>query len=281
LSKKFYRIVEIYKPSIKLFIYSKYLVTYSHNDKFGYGSLIMKILSQQNDPSLGCIYSHVDIDSLPNNIKVCLININTYQAIAEEISKIILDDSWMNSLDPTIRKAYNATVQKTANKLNDICLKVISNPQIEEDFGEIMVSITASQSLNQLFDHLSLPISELWKEKRSGNPGFDFHTVCPADVIHFGEAKYSSSKNPYTDAIKQADGFVREEKHIYDIIYLEKIIRKKEPIDNLDQNRFSIIAAFSINSNNSKIIVENAIKKISEYNLNTSAQNIYLVGVIC
>lgn len=241
----------------------------------------MKILKEKDDPTQGCTYLHIDIDSLPQNIKICLINIKTSQLIAEKISTIIFDESWMKILDPMVQKAYNSIVRKTINKLNDICQKVIDNPQIEKDFGEIMVSITASESLKHLFDHLSLPISELWKEKLSGNPGFDFHTVCPKDFIHFGEAKYSSSKNPYTEAIDQADGFIKEEKHLYDIINLEKIFQKKEPIENLAQDKFSIVAAFSINSDNPKLIIENAVKKVSEFNINTSAQNIYLVGVIC
>lgn len=241
----------------------------------------MKTINIKDDPTQGCQYSHIDIDSLPANIKICIININTYQLIAEKISKIILDFSWMSSLDPTIRLAYNKTVRETANKLNDICTKIIDKPQIEKDFGEIMISITASESLRQLFDHISLPISELWKEKLSGNPGFDFHTVCPTNLIHFGEAKYSSSDNPYDDAISQADRFIGEEKHYRDIPHLKTIIGKNEPIENLAKNKFSIVAAFSIKSDNPKLIIKNAIKKVSEYNLNTSAQNIYLVGVIC
>lgn len=58
-------------------------------------------------------------------------------------------------------------------------------------------------------------------------------------------------------------------------------MKKKEPIENLAQDKFSIVAAFSINSDNPKLIIENAVKKVSEFNINTSAQNIYLVGVIC
>lgn len=241
----------------------------------------MITINQKNDLPHGCQYSHVNIDSLPDNIKICLININTYKAIAEKISKIVLDFSWMNSLDPTLRLALTYTVRETANKLNDICCKVEENSQIKKDFGEIMVSITASESLKQLFDHISLPISELWKEKVTGNHGFDFHTICPTDLIHFGEAKYSSTGNSYTAAIKQADRLIREQKHYRDIIYLKEIIEKDKPIQNLAQSKFSIVAAFSINSDNPKFIIEKAVKKVSKFNINTSAQNIYLVGVIC
>lgn len=241
----------------------------------------MITLNQKDDPSQGCQYSHVDIESLPDNIKICIVNINTYQTIAEKISRTILDFSWMSSLDPTIKLAYDYTVRETANKLKAICDKTIDNPQIEKDFGEIMVSITASESLKQLFDHISLPISELWKEKVSNNHGFDFHTICPTDLIHFGEAKYSSSENSYTAAIEQADQFITEEKHYRDIPHLKGIIEKDEPIDNLAKKKFSIVSAFSINSDNPQLIIENAVKKVLEFNIFTSAQNIYLVGVIC
>lgn len=242
---------------------------------------LMITINQKDDPTQGCQYSHVNIDSLPDNIKICVVNINTYQALAEKISRIVLDFSWMMSLDPTIRLAYDYTVRETANKLNAICSKVIENSQIEKDFGEIMVSITASESLRQLFEHISLPISELWKEKVTGNHGFDFHTICPTDLIHFGEAKYSSTENPYTAAIEQADRFITEEKHYRDIIHLSRIIEKGAPIQNLAQSKFSIVAAFSISSDNPKLIIENAVKKVSEFKINTFAQNIYLVGVIC
>lgn len=241
----------------------------------------MQIITTKNDPNHDCKYSHIKINSLPNNINICFININTYKLIAEKICKIILDDSWIKSLDPTCIKAYEYTVKETADKLNEICQEVVNKKQIKEDFGEIMVSIMASESLKQLFDHYSLPISELWKEKKSGNPGFDFHTICPTDFIHFGEAKYSSSSNPYKHAIEQAENFIKVDKHYRDIPHLKIIIKRKQPIENLVNKKFSIIAAFSINSDDTEGIIEKAVKKINSSSLNNIAQNIYLVGVIC
>lgn len=244
--------------------------------------ICMVIDVEKNKDVEGCSYKYLEQYDT-HNIKVCTINITDLKLIAEKISSIILNDSWMRSLDPNIRLAYDYTVKETAKKLNSICQTVIDNSQIKikEDFGEIMISMTASESLKELFDHISLPISELWKEKLSGNPGFDFHTICPTDLIHFGEAKYSSSKSPYSEAIIQADRFVTEEKHYRDIPHLKSIIEKDQPIQNLVQKKFSIVAAFSINSENSRLIIENAVKKVSEFDINTSAQNIYLVGVMC
>ncbi len=241
----------------------------------------MEIINNKDDSTHGCRYTQVKVDYLPDKIKICLVNIDSLQVIANKISTLILDHSWIISLDPTARLAYEDTVEKTSNILNNICNRIIKNPEIESDFGEIMVSITASESLKHLFNHISLPISELWKEKARGNPGFDFHTVCQEDLIHFGEAKYSSSKNPYDDAINQANDFISKKKHYIDIVHLEKIIQKKEPIENLVNNYYSIVAAFSINSDKHQLIIEHAIQKISKLNIYTKATNIYLIGVIC
>lgn len=241
----------------------------------------MKIIKNTNDSSNGCQYTHVEIASSPDKIRICLININSIQIIAKKISTIILNHTWILSLDPTAQLAYRETVKKTSDIINNICKHIIDNPQIEKDFGEIMVSITASESLRHLFNHISLPISELWKEKVRGNPGFDFHTVSQEDIIHFGEAKYSSSKNPYRDAITQAEDFVCKEKHYLDLINLDRIIRSEEPFKNLQLKYYSIVAAFSINSDNRHLIIENAIREVSKLNIYTTAKNIYLIGVIC
>lgn len=241
----------------------------------------MEIINNRDDSTHGCRYTQVKVDYLPDKIRICLVNIDSLQIIAKKISTLILDHSWIISLDPTAQLAYEGTVEKTSDIINDICKKIIDNPKIERDFGEIMVSITASESLRHLFNHISLPISELWKEKVRGNPGFDFHTVCQEDLIHFGEAKYSSSKNPYEAAINQANDFISNKKHYIDIVHLEKIIQKKEPIENLVNNYYSIVAAFSINSDNHQRIIEHAIERISNLDIYTKARNIYLIGVIC
>lgn len=50
---------------------------------------------------------------------------------------------------------------------------------------------------------------------------------------------------------------------------------------NLDEDKYGVVAAFSINSDNQETIMNNAIKSISESELFKVAQVVYLVGVTC
>ncbi|ASD57114.1 hypothetical protein ACJYFV_00380 [Enterobacter asburiae] len=240
------------------------------------------IVRTQDDVDWGCY--HDELTSAEVMVKICVIRIKTIKKIAEELTRIVLNKSWMMDLDARTQRCYRYTVEETSKLLVDIFNKIKAQSSSEKDigveFGEIMVSMGASRALNKLFNHISLPIAELWKPQKKQNEGFDFHTVCPKKMVNFGEAKYSGISNPHGDALTQIIDFINVEKHLRDVLHLEKLAGE-EVCDNLDNECFGVVAAFSINSENYDLIIKNALESVKEKNLLSKCSIVYLVGVIC
>ena len=88
-------------------------------------------------------------------------------------------------------------------------------------------------------------LQKLWKEKISGNPGFDFHTETPTEFIAFGEAKYRAASNAYNLALKQIKDFIQEKKDLKELSDLKNFVGAKaiSNISNLNLKAF-IAAVF-------------------------------------
>ncbi|WP_426369118.1 hypothetical protein [Pseudocolwellia sp. HL-MZ7] len=196
------------------------------------------------------------------------------------MTKSILDTSWMLSLDKGTRRSYQFTANETAQALVSVFKNYSGTLPVGAKFGEIMVSMSSTRSLAVLFDHKVVPIAELWKPQKKQNEGFDFHTECPMNLINFGEAKYSGVVNPHGNAITQEDGFIKVQKHLRDRVHLTNLTNQLS-VYNLDDEKFGVVAAFSINSKNLASIMDNALKNIGSSDLMNNAQVVYLVGVVC
>lgn len=237
----------------------------------------------------GADFAEVISEDDLQNINICHVRISDLNKIAHELSKVVLDNSWIMELDPGSHDTYEITVAETAKILvKKIQNLMTSEDKISSEFGEIMVSMGASKALEVIFDHISLPLAELWKPQASGNEGFDFHTICPDTFFNFGEAKFSgsSSVNPYgggsgstKGAGGQADGFIKQKKHKRDRPYLKDLELEQKAIDHLDQDKFGVILAFSLNSSDALSIYAKAVSKALQYQNIKQAQKIYIVGV--
>lgn len=221
------------------------------------------------------------------NVFICHVKISDLVKLAEQLSNKVLDRSWIMDLDPGSRLTYQQTVEETAGILIQIIQSSVDNT-ISSEFGEIMVSMGASRALEAIFNHTSIPLAELWKPKAKGNEGFDFHTVCPNKLINFGEAKFSSSpsSNPYggntgdsTGAGGQADGFIEKDKHHRDRPLLAEVGAEEAAIDNLKEQNFGVVLAFSMNAKTPLSVFKSALIKSLEYQHLKKAKNIYIVGV--
>jgi len=230
------------------------------------------------DATWGCAYQQVVDSPGLQNVKLCFVEITNLTAFAAVITRGVLDKSWMTSLDPIAQLSYDMTVTETANKLVGIFQATSATGTLGGDFGELMVSMGSAYALEKIFSHLRIPIAELWKPKLSGNEGFDFHTTCPADLVNFGEAKYSSNTNPYTLAISQAEDFIDNQKHFRDAIHLEHLA-SPNCVKNLIGKQFGMVAAFSIQGKNPDVIFANAAKSVAALAAKNKVKSIYLVGV--
>ncbi len=240
----------------------------------------VKYGKQITDTEWGCKHFEVEHSLDVENVKLCLIEISNIQKIASELTSQVQNTSWMMELDKNTRRSYNKTVEETAQKLVKVFKIASGTGGVAGEFGESMVSMGSARALEVLFKHIVLPVAELWKPQAKQNEGFDFHTVCPEEVINFGEAKFSSvkSKNPHGDAIPQACDFIDEEKHFRDRVHLISLV-SENAINNLDEDDFGVIAAFSINSDNPLDILENALKSAQKEFPSRGVKFVYLVGV--
>ncbi len=208
------------------------------------------------------------------NIHVQITNINK---VAEEITKIIKDTCWINNLlDEDDAESYLKRASLTIKYLIEEILEKVEN-NISSDFGEYLVSSISQMTLKDNLNHEKIALAELWKEQISGNPGFDFHSFSPNDLLVYGEAKYNAKNNPYTVAIEQINHFIEIEKDIQEYTDLKRIFPKvSSRHKNNDHKAF--VAAFSLNAKNedkifSKIVNHKGLYKLMEY------PELYIIGV--
>lgn len=234
---------------------------------------------EHKDDDWGC--KHTNVVTSPNpRIHLCHVNVTDIEAIAKKLSESVLDTSWIMNMDEGARRSYNRTVDETAKSLVDLFNSVNSEDGVSGEFGELMVSMGAARFLEIILAHTSLPISELWKPQRKQNEGFDFHTVCPNILINFGEAKFKSppAASPVTNAAEQANGFFQEEKHFRDRVHLVNLVKEKA-IENLDNEFYGMVIAFSMNAINPLLVYKNAITKVESLSIFGKVKNVYVVGV--
>jgi hypothetical protein len=195
---------------------------------------------------------------------------------ASEMLRKIADQNWMLSLDVCDRASYNARAKRTIKKLTSDIINQVGT-LVTEEFGEYLVSTSAQDALEKELKHTLIPLAELWKEKMSGNPGFDLHTVCPNSILCFGEAKYSSMSNPHMVAVKQIISFIEEEKDVMELADLRKFATEAA-ITNAISNIKGYIAAFSITGKRIDLIFSTVLKSPEITEL-LKYKELYLVGI--
>ena len=195
---------------------------------------------------------------------------------AKEIINMLTEKSWINKLGVVDKLAYDARAEKTIKKIvEDILMKV--EDKVTEDFGEYLVSDSAGNALRDEHNHTKIALAELWKEQKSGNPGFDFHMESANEMIIYGEAKFKTSGSPYTIALDQIVDFIDAKKDQMELADLQKLV-SPNAITNATNNLKGFIAAFSLNAVDHKKIFENALKVASIKKLLCHTE-LYLIGV--
>ena len=98
------------------------------------------------------------------------------------------------------------------------------------------------------YNYWDMPIAELFKQKKDGNPGFDFHTVTPDGLLlMFGEAKYVANTTAYNSALNQIGVFINQRKDIMDLYEIGQFMPSLTPLENVNKNIKGYVAAFSTN----------------------------------
>lgn len=173
------------------------------------------------------------------------IKITDFRLIVEEFEKYISDTSWINNLDEISKITFKANSQKTIDKIvNDIIAKVTT--AVNEDIGEFIVSYSAQLALEIEYSHTRIPIAELLKEKISGNPGFDYHTISTNNYLVFGEAKFSLDGTPRAKALEQIEIFINDRDDA-ELLWLQPFLDATTKA-NIIKGEKGYAAAFSFNN---------------------------------
>lgn len=197
----------------------------------------------------------------------------TLSQIIQELS----DLSWLNTLEfLPVRESFKSRAQKTCNELKIKLLSSDNQEDILSDAGEYIVSCLSKNALVNILGHKNIPLMELIGRKKTGNPGFDFYTESN-EILVAGEAKYVKESNAYNSSLKQINQFISENKHKDDIGLLFFVASEKS-LENMNNDRFNVCAAFSSTSIETKILEEN-IKNNDEFKKALTYSNVYLVAV--
>ncbi|WPR73103.1 hypothetical protein SLW70_08285 [Flavobacterium sp. NG2] len=187
----------------------------------------------------------------------CLhIKIKDFKPIVKEFETYITDSSWINSLDEISKKVFKVNAEKTIDKIvNEIIAGITTS--LNEDIGEFIVSYSAQLALEIEHLHQRIPLAELLKEKITGNPGFDFHTISTNNYLVFGEAKFSLDSTPRAKALEQIEKFIGDRDNA-ELKWLEPFLDSTTKA-NIIKDEKGYTAAFSFNGENILTILNNAL----------------------
>ena len=154
----------------------------------------------------------------PAKVQFFRIDPEDVSATLADILRVLMDLSWLSKFDQDYeKKAFALRAQKTIDDIKNKFDQCIDD-SITKDAGEYVVSELARETLIAKLDYLDIPLAELVGKKRSGNPGFDFHSQNKiTDTVIFGEAKYVTKTTAYSSALPQIVEFIREWKDIEDL----------------------------------------------------------------
>ena len=206
----------------------------------------------------------------------CLhIKIKDFRPIIEEFEEYISDTSWIDGLDEISKLTFKATTKKTIDKIvNDIIAKVSTS--VNEDIGEFIVSYSAQLALERGYTHVRIPLAELLKEKISGNPGFDYHTISSKNYLIFGEAKFSMDSTPRANALEQIVLFIGDRDNA-ELLWLQPFLTEHTK-NSIIKGEKGYAAAFSYNNKNILATLDNALDSAPVKDI-IKHKELYLIAV--
>lgn len=186
------------------------------------------------------------------------------QVTLREILDSLCDLSWISTFDAAgVREGYLTRANATVKHLTE---KVFAgeNDAITSDSGEYVVSELSRKTIVDVLRHTNIPLGEIFKAKKSGNPGFDFYTVSPQKEIYFGEAKYRSKRNAFSGALEQVNRFIlKERRDTSDFIEIRDFCCETSK-KNFAAGTKGVAACFSSKRTSTEKLVQ-GIKKDSNY----------------
>lgn len=215
-------------------------------------------------PNVYAIYAQIDSNDFENEglLLICQLN----------------DTNWMSTLDEIDRAAYEERARQTIEKLTQVVIQALKESDLTKEFGEYLISHSAQEILYNEFRHTKIPLAELWKERKTGNPGFDFHTLSNTNILVFGEAKYQTHQSPYRKAIQQVDNFINENKDLKELTDLRRFVSEEASRKVIAGDK-GYTVAFSIRGDKSMDdLLRNSIRLILGNSIMNSSE-IYIIAI--
>ena len=214
----------------------------------------------------------------PAKVQFFRIDPEDVSATLADILRVLMDLSWLSKFDQDYEKqAFALRAQKTIDDIKNKFDQCIDD-SITKDAGEYVVSELARETLIAKLDYLDIPLAELVGKKRSGNPGFDFHSQNKiTDTVIFGEAKYVTKTTAYSSALPQIVEFIRDGKDIEDLPELKPFCTSLA-LQKAAGGTKGFSAAFSAKITGTDKIVESIVKRTDFQHL-LQYEEIILVAV--
>jgi len=153
-------------------------------------------------------------------VRFLRVEVNDLKPALRSIIADIADTSWISGLvDEIVTSSFLARAQPTIDKLSIELNNAIASGATESA-GEYIVSMVARCTIESIYDYRALPLAEVIKEQKSGNPGFDYHHENTSLVLRFGEAKYKTGRNAYGSAFSQIVDHIKLQKDVKEIVDL-------------------------------------------------------------
>ena len=206
----------------------------------------------------------------PTNIKL------TLRSVFESLS----NNSWIMKFDNSfLKQTFSVRFQSTIDYISSNIIHE-GDDSLTSDSAEYVISEIARSTIVEQLDYLDIPLGELIKEQKSGNPGFDFYSMNKSDIILFGEAKYVAKQNAYGRALEQICRFHTEQRDVADLLDIQNLCPKTS-CDEVCNGNKGFIAAFSSKSTPTERLIGN-IKNNNNYQNLSSHKELILVAVdIC
>lgn len=227
----------------------------------------------------------LDISKISKTCKAYLfiIEIDDVSQNASELINILNDKTWLSKLDFLSKSNFEECAKATIKKMLSIFNDAQSTSSIKDEFGEYMVSMNAQRTLQSELKHTPITLSEIWGKKKSGNPGFDFHTYDNKnDLVTFGEAKYNSNSTSIKKAVDQINNFITEtpNKDKIDSNDLRALGISETALSKIyKDNERNLAAAFSLVGDISNFNIEYYLSQDYIKQLLREKNEIYFIGV--
>ena len=206
----------------------------------------------------------------PTDIKL------TLRAVFESLS----NNSWIMKFDNVFLKhTFSVRFQSTIDYISSNIIHE-EDDSLTSDSAEYVISEIARSTIVEQLDYLDLPLGELIKEQKSGNPGFDFYSMNKSNIILFGEAKYVAAQNAYGRALEQIYRFNTEQRDVADLLDIQNLCPKAS-CDEVCNGNKGFIAAFSSKSTPTERLISNIENNVNYQRLSSHKELILVAVDIC